>query len=271
MSLTIMDPQQAAAEILEVGRRLYEHRLIVALQGNLSARVGEDRILATPAGVCKGTLKREDLLEVDLEGRPVGEGKPSSELAMHLAIYRIRPDVAAVVHGHPSYATAHASAGRGLDDCLLPEVVAGLGRVPLSRYATPGTSQVAEAVAEFIGQHDAVLLRNHGVVTCGHDMMCAYYKMETVEHLAHISLIADLAGGRQPLTREQVAALEEVRGNYGLGGGPAACWAFGESPMANAPDAAADGPLPTEHEGLQRETLARIVAEEVVRALGEDR
>lgn len=263
-----MDPEQAAAEILEAGRRLYDNRLIVALQGNLSARVGEDRILATPAGKCKGTLRHEDLLEVDLEGRPMGAGKPSSELAMHLEIYRLRPDVAAVVHGHPVHATAHASAGRGLDDCLLPEVVAGLGKVPLSRYATPGTPQVGAAVAEFILDHDAVLLRNHGVVTCGHDVMCAYYKMETVEHLAHISLIADLAGGRQPLTRDQVVALESVKGNYGLGGGPTACWAFGESPLSNAPRAAADSPLPTEQAGLQRDHLARIVAEELVRELG---
>jgi L-fuculose-phosphate aldolase len=264
-----MDRGQATAEIKEAGRRMYEHRLIVALQGNLSARIGENRVLATAAGICKGFLRDEDLLEVDLDGRSTGARRPSSELALHLAIYRLRPDVAAVVHGHPAYATAHASAGRGLEDCLLPEVVAGLGRVPLSRYATPGTPDVGEAVAEFIAEYDAVLLRNHGVVTCGSDVMCAFYKLETVEHLAQISLVADLAGGRQALTREQVAALEAVKGNYGLGGGPSACWAFGESPVANAPRTAADGPLPTEEAGLRREELARIVAEEVVRALGD--
>ena len=267
MSVATLDRGRAAAEIVEAGRRMYQHRLIVALQGNLSARLGEDRILTTPAGLCKGSLREADLLEVDGAGRPLGSGRPSSELALHLAIYRARPDVAAVVHGHPPWATAHATAGRGLEDCLLPEVVVGLGRVPLSPYATPGTAAVAEAVLDFIGGHDAVLLRNHGAVTCGADVLCAYYKLETVEHLARISLLADLAGGRQPLTREQVADLERSHSGYGGGEGASSCWAFGESPLAGAPRRGADGPLPADPADPRR--LARIVAEEIARALDE--
>jgi L-fuculose-phosphate aldolase len=229
---------------------MYQHRLIVACEGNLSARLNETTVLATRAGAAKGFLKPQDLIEVGLDGR-AAQGKPSSEIQMHLAIFQVRPEVGAVVHGHPSWATALATAGRGLEDCLLPEVVLGLGKVPLSRYATPGTDEVARAVCEHITTHDAVLMPNHGVVACGPDPFTAFQTLETVEHLAEITLLAELAGGARVLSRDEVGALVASSG-----GGPdperaRSCRAAGE-----------DGAGETQR-------LARIVAEEIARALND--
>lgn len=269
--------RQAVEEILEAGRRMYDRQLIVACQGNLSARISARGVLTTPAGVCKGKLTEEELIEVDFQGRP-RSGKPSSELAMHLAIYRVRDDVGAVVHGHPPWATAFATAGRALDRCLLPEVIAGLGSVPLSRYATPGTGEVAEAVCEYIDRYDAVLMPNHGVVACGRDVLSALYKLETVEHLARITLIAEMAGGPKVLSRGQVQALgDEAHGV--LDAGAPLCRAEGEGPGGTDPvrgggsqlygeeDLASGGERQSPEMDSQR--LARIVAEEVARGLGE--
>jgi L-fuculose-phosphate aldolase len=243
---------------------MYQHRLIVACEGNLSARIGEQVVLATRAGAAKGFLRSEDLVEVGLDGR-ARDGRPSSEIQMHLAIFRAREDVAAVVHGHPSWATALATAGRGLNDCLLPEVILGLGRVPLSRYATPGTEEVAAAVCEHIVSHDAVLMPNHGVVACGPDPVSAFQTLETVEHLAQITLLAELAGGAQVLSRPQVSAL--VRSAGGESGAPL-CRAQGESGEALEAGPPASGARPTAaSEGPDAQRLARIVAEEIARAL----
>jgi L-fuculose-phosphate aldolase len=251
MTNPFLSREAATEAILHVGALMYQQRLIVACEGNLSARVSENTVLATRSGAAKGFLVREDLLEVGMDGR-AAQGKPSTEIQMHLAIYRVRPDVRAVVHGHPSWATALATAGRGLEDCLLPEVVLGLGKVPLSRYATPGTDDVAKAVCEHITTHDAVLMPNHGVVACGPDPFTAFQTLETVEHLAQITLLAELAGGARALSRDEVSALVAQSG-----GGPdpqraASCRAAGENGTQDA------------------QRLARIVAEEVARALLDD-
>ncbi len=276
-----MSRQEAVAEILEAGRRMYDRQLIVACQGNLSARLDLSTVLTTPAGVCKGKLRPSDLIETDLEGHS-RRGRPSSELGMHLAIYALREDVGGVVHGHPPWATALATAGRALDSCLLPEVIVGLGAVPLSRYATPGTPEVAEAVCEYIDRFDAVLMPNHGVVACGDTVLSALHKLETVEHLARITLISEIAGGGRVLSRQQVAELSREGGIGQHAEGAVVCRPADEAPpgassgrtssaglSASGPMPRAQGPASTSA-GVDEQHLARIVAEEVARGLLEE-
>ena len=207
-----MTPEhQIRSQIVEAGRWLYQKRFIAATEGNISARLGE-RIFITPAGECKGLLSPEEIVETDLSGLKVaGERNPSSEAVLHLAIYRRRPDVGAVVHAHPPYATAFAVAGIALDKPVLPEVVLMVGKVPLVPYATPGTSEMADGVCALITEQDALLLGNHGAVTCGADLRSACFKMETLEHFAWISTIARILGGERELTSDQVARIKTLK------------------------------------------------------------
>lgn len=211
-----MDEDRVRDEIVHAGRRMRAAGLLVATEGNLSARLGPDRVLTTPAGADKGELSARELSLVDLQGQRLEGPAPSTELEMHLAIYRIRDDVGAVVHGHPPYATAFAAAHRALDACVLPEVVVSLGCVPLSAYGTPSTPEVSGAVSALARDHDALLLRNHGAVAMGANVRRAFYVLETVERLAQITWLADALGGAKRLDREQVARLMAVRGVYGL-------------------------------------------------------
>lgn len=252
----------ARREIVDAAARMYQFRLVVGLEGNLSARVGADRVLTTPAGACKGSLREDDLVVTGLDGVPLeglGDGRrPSTELSMHLAIYQLRPDVRAVVHGHPPYATAFAVAGRDLDLCLLPEIVVSLGAIPVSRYATPSTPEVALAVRELVVDHDAFLLRNHGAVCVGRGVMEAFHKLETVEALARVTLLAEALGGARTLSPDQVRELMAIRGVYGIQQAAPAC-------RVDAPHGG-NGLAPA---GDERSEIARIIAEEIARALDE--
>ena len=210
-----MDLERVRQEIVEAGRRMREAGLVVATEGNLSVRVAEDRLLTTPAGADKGALRPEDLSLVDLSGVHLDGPRPSTELPMHLAVYEVREDVRAVVHGHPPHATAFAVAHRALDACILPEVIVGLGRVPLSAYGTPSTEEVPDAVRPLAREHDAFLLRNHGAVALGRSAEQALHVLETVERLARITWLAESIGGAQALGREQVQRLLAIRGVYG--------------------------------------------------------
>jgi L-fuculose-phosphate aldolase len=160
----------------------------------------------------KGMLAEEDLVTVDMRGKKLsGYREVSSEIAMHLMIYRTRPDVSAVVHAHPPTATGFAAAGKALDEALVSEIVISLGTVPLAGYATPGTVDLCDSIEPYMEDHDAVLMANHGVVTCGHDLLSAYMNMETVEHFAKISLVTHQLGTKQTLNDEQVRDLLEIR------------------------------------------------------------
>ena len=195
---------------------MYERELIVAAEGNLSVRLADGNILATPACMNKGMLKPEDLVITDLGGKQLfGSRKPSTELAMHLLFYRLRPDINAVCHAHPVAATGFAAAGRGLDLALLPEVIVDLGQVPLVPYATPGTPGLSAALEPFVPHFDAFLLANHGAVTCGPDLRTAFFRMETVEHSAKIMLVAQLVGQPALLSSTEVAKLAATRGRNG--------------------------------------------------------
>jgi len=168
-------------------------------------------ILATPTAVNKGMVRADDLVIVDPGGNLLsGLRRPSTELQMHLYIYQQRRDVRAVVHAHPPYATGFATARIPLNECLFPEVIVGLGAIPLADYATPSTTEVVESIAPFVANADAILLSNHGAVTYGTDLLDAYFKMEKLEHASQITFVARLLGGEKPLTEEQLEKLRKI-------------------------------------------------------------
>jgi len=208
-------------EMCVVGRWMYERAFIVAAEGNLSVRLGDGRILTTPTCLNKGMLAPEDLVVTNVEGERIsGTRKASSELAMHLLFYRMRPDVNAICHAHPPTATGFAVAGRGLDRALLPEVIVGLGQVPLVQYATPGTPELSEVIEPFAPHYDALLLANHGAVTCGPDLLTAFFRMETIEHSAKITLAAEMAGVPMLLSSREVTKLMAARARYSVSAPP---------------------------------------------------
>ena len=207
-----MSRLEVAREICRAGRRLSERGLIAGTDGNIAARCGTDRVLVTPAGRDKGELAPGDLVEVDLAGRVVrGPARPSSELDMHLVIFKQRADVAAVVHAHPPTATGFAVAGKMLGDGSLAELVTQFGMVPIVPYGAPGTPELGERVRPFAREHDALLLANHGAVTLGPSVEAACYRMESLEQSARILLVARLLGGARPLSPEEIARLVAPR------------------------------------------------------------
>lgn len=204
-------------DICAVGRWLHEAGFVAATDGNISLRLDAQRVLTSPSGISKGMMRPEDLVITDFEGNKLsGLGKPSSELAMHLLIYRLRPDVNAVCHAHPVTATGYAAAGLALDKALVSEAIIGVGTVPLAEYGTPGTSELTDSIKPFVRSHDAILLANHGVVTCGDDLLTAYYRMETVEHFAKIALVTELLHKQALLSRTDVEKLLSARTRYGI-------------------------------------------------------
>jgi L-fuculose-phosphate aldolase len=229
------------ADIVEIGRRMYARGYTASNDGNVSARLGTDRLLMTPKSVCKGFMTPDMMCVTDLDGKKLqGDRDPSSEMLMHLEVYRQRPDVQAVVHAHPPTATGFAVAGIPLDRAVLAEVLTTLGSIPIAAYATPSTRELPAAVRQYIRAHDGMLLANHGALTAGADLYSAYYKMETIEHFAKISLVARLLGRENLISRDEVMRLQELRGTYGIKA-PAPICAVDESgrPLSSAPDAAA--------------------------------
>jgi L-fuculose-phosphate aldolase len=210
---------QLRADIVEVGRRLWLRGFVASNDGNISVRIGPDRLLMTPASVSKGFMTPDMMVVTDLDGQLVSGApgrKPSSETLMHLVAYRQRADVHAVVHAHPPLSTGFAVAGIPLDRAVLAEVVTTLGSIPIADYATPSTRELADAVEPYVKTHDGLLLANHGALALGRDLFSAYYKMETIEHFARISLVARQLGRENLLSRDEVRRLEQLRGRYGI-------------------------------------------------------
>lgn len=198
--------------VVACGRRLDALGFSPATDGNVSARVGPARVLLTPAGREKGSLEAEDLLVVDLGGTVLqGTGSPTTETPMHLLCYRRRKDVGGIVHAHPPAATAFAASGAPLDAPVMPEIVLTVGEVPLVPYAMPGSDELARALEPWVDRHDAFLLASHGVLTLGRDVREALHRMERVEHLAKVTLLARLLDGPRALTDAQVHALLSAR------------------------------------------------------------
>ncbi len=202
-------------QISDFSRLCYQKDYLAATDGNLSARLADGNVLCTPTRINKGFVRPEDSVVVDLDGRLVrGERKASSEIEMHTLIYRLRPDVHAVVHCHPQAATAYAAAGLPLNKALISEVVLALGCIPIADYGTPGTPELSEQLTPFVEHYDALLMANHGVVTYGADMMDAYNRMDTVEHFAKISIYTRILGKEQLLSSEDVEKLWVQRQKY---------------------------------------------------------
>ena len=202
-------------EIVSLGKMLHDRGYVAAMDGNLSVRLKKGRILATPTAMSKGKMKPSDMVIVDMEGRHLaGRRDVSSEIAMHVLIYQLRPDIQAVVHAHPPTATGFAAAGMALNKPLVCEVVIGLGAIPLAKYGTPGTPELGKSLEPLIPDYDAILMSNHGVVAYGTDLQQAYMKMETVEHFAQIALVTHLLGRQQPLNSQELEKLMVARGKY---------------------------------------------------------
>jgi L-fuculose-phosphate aldolase len=214
-----MQESEARQKIVEAGKRLNDHFFIASNDGNISARLSENEVLITPTSVNKGDVTLEAILKVDMQGRVIeGSGKPSSETKMHLAVYRTRPDVKAIVHAHPPTATGFAACRIRMDqDVILPEVVFGLGKIGFAEYGTPTTEEIPNAVVKEIPDCDALLLSNHGALTVGEDVMQAYYRMEVLEMYSRVRLVTTLLGGAKPLSGGQVEELFRVRERQGWG------------------------------------------------------
>ena len=229
-----MHETQLRKQIIEIGRLCYQRNLLVAMDGNLSVRLPSGHILCTKAGCHKGFLTDNDLVVIDMNGRHLrGSGKPTSEMAMHLACYRARPDVRAVVHAHPPLSVAFTIANVSMAQCILPEVVLTLGVVPTLSYETTGTQVLADKVGEAIRDHNAVLMDRHGAVCVGSDLLIAFCNLETMEHTALITKTALELGGVKELPPQEAIALRSM----GLKryGGPPSAVAKADEPCADLP------------------------------------
>src|SRR5678809_1160747 len=184
-----MDESSARKLICQIGNLLYDRSYVVSSDGNVSIRLDENTVLATPTMTCKGRMAEDSLALTDMEGKPLTDKKASSELAMHLLIYRERPDIRAVCHAHPPHGTAFAVAGLAIDQPILSEVILTLGCVPLAAYGTPSTDELTQEMQPFVKHHNALLMANHGAVAYGADLWQAWDRLETLEHLSliHIS------------------------------------------------------------------------------------
>ena len=250
-------------QIIEIGKRMYGRGFVASNDGNISARIDDKHVLITPSGVSKGFMKPEDLTLIDMNGKVVsGIKKPSSEVLLHLQVYKDRADVNSVCHAHPPYATAFAVAGIPLDQCILPEVIITLGSIPLIEYGTPGSDEFYKPVVKLLQEYDAFLLANHGALTVGGDILTAYHKMETLEHFAHIAFIARQLGSARTLNKEQVQKLTELRPKFGVQTEAGCVSGEQEALSCSAiPDAA--------NTDASKEELIRRVTEEVFRQLGQ--
>ena len=203
-------------EICTAGRWIHGRGFVASTDGNISVRLDSRRILTSPTVISKGLMSPDDMVVTDLQGRKLaGRREPSSEMGMHLLIYRRRPDINAVCHAHPPIATAHAAAGLPLNKALLSEIVLSLGCIPVPQYGTPGTPELSDALEPLVQNYDAVLLANHGVVTCGADLLTAFFRMETVEHFAQVSLATQMLGKQVLLSGRDVEKLLAARVRYG--------------------------------------------------------
>lgn len=205
-----MNEYKLKQAIVRVARRLDEKGILTSTDGNISALLDDGGTLITPSGACKGQLEPEQIVRLFRDGSPRA-GRPSSEIALHRMIYSKRPDVRAIIHAHPPYATAYAVAGIALDQPILSEAILTLGRVPVASYAMPTAEELASSVEPFVTSHDAVLMRFHGVVCFSRDIEQAGYLMETLEHVARIDSIRRALGSYEVIPANEVARLEELR------------------------------------------------------------
>ena len=222
-----MDEQIARRDLLRICHLMYERSYVVSSDGNVSVQLDDGRVLATPTMTCKGRMGEDQLAITDLEGRPLNDRRASSELAMHLLIYRERPDIKAVCHAHPPHGTAFAVAGLPIDQPILSEVILTLGCVPLAEYGTPSTAELTDAMRPLVKHHNALLMANHGAVAYGADLWQAWDRLETLEHTAKIAILSRVLGGSRNLPADAIEKLINVREAAGYLDQGARCQACG--------------------------------------------
>lgn len=228
-----MNEQSARKLIIEIGKLLYERSYVVSSDGNVSIRLDENRVIATPTMTCKGRMTEDGLAITDMDGKPLNDKKASSELAMHLLIYKMRPDIKAVCHAHPPHGTAFAVAGLAIDQPILSEVILTLGCVPLTDYGTPSTNELTESMKPFVEHHNALLMANHGAVAYGEDLWQAFDRLETLEHTARIAILAKTLGGANDLPKDAISKLINIREKAGYLTEKARCQSCGYLDDAN--------------------------------------
>lgn len=203
---------EAKEEIVKIGCELCKHGYVVSNDGNITVKVSENEVWCTPTGVSKGAMTPDMMIKLDLDGNILeGTERPSSEVKMHLRVYKENPSVNGVVHAHPIYATTFASAGIALDEPTLTEALMALGCVPVAKYAKPGVEEVPESIAPFCKDYNAVLLSNHGALTWGDSLELAYHRMEVLEDYAKITFNLHLLGRSRFLSSEQIVGIDERR------------------------------------------------------------
>ncbi|MEZ5308711.1 MAG: class II aldolase/adducin family protein [Pyrinomonadaceae bacterium] len=222
-----MNESEARELIVEVGRLMYERSYVVSSDGNVSVRLDDGRILATPTMTSKGRMAPECLALTDIDGNPLNDKRASSELAMHLLIYKMRDDVNAVCHAHPPHGTAYAVAGMAIEQPILSEVILTLGCVPLTEYGTPSTSELTDSMRPYVTHHNALLMANHGAVAYGKNIWEAWDRMETLEHTAKIGILARQLGNVNDLPSGAIEKLVEIREKAGYLGPSARCQSCG--------------------------------------------
>ena len=217
----MMNEYEIKKQICEIGKRIYDRGMVAANDGNISVKLNDNEFLCTPTGVSKGFMTPEYICKVDANGKVIQANpgfKPSSEIKMHMRVYKERPDVKSVVHAHPMYATAFAIAGIPLTQPIMPEAVIALGCVPIAEYGTPSTEEIPDAVSKHLQYFDAVLLENHGALAYSDSLLAAYHKMELVEFYAQLLFLSRQLGGPKELSDAQVKRLYEIRRQFGMTG-----------------------------------------------------
>lgn len=265
-----MDEKTARREIVRIGQLLYERSYVVSSDGNVSVRLDDGRIVATPTMTCKGRMTEESLALTDSNGKSLTDRKASSELAMHILIYNERSDVKAVCHAHPPHGTAFAVAGLAIDQPILSEVILTLGCVPLASYGTPSTDELTEAMRPLIKHHNALLMANHGAVAYGSDLWQAFDRLETLEHTARIAILSRILGGSKNLPVDAIEKLINVREAAGYLGESARCQACGylhetqmTCPTGDRP------PVSSYHEPATNGSKISLTREELVELLAQ--
>ncbi len=208
-------------EICDIGKRIYNRNMVAANDGNISVKLNDHEFLCTPTGVSKGFMTPEYICKVDENGNVIQANKgfkPSSEIKMHMRVYAKRPDVGAVVHAHPTFATSFAIAGIPLTQPIMPEAVIALGCVPIAEYGTPSTMEIPDNVEKYLPYYDAVLLESHGALTWSTDLLAAYHKMESVEFYAELLYKSKMLGGPKEFDKNTIEKLYEIRRQMGLPG-----------------------------------------------------
>ena len=216
-----MDYMETREIMCDICHKTWQLGWVAANDGNLSVKLPNGNFLATPTGISKSFITPEKLVVIDGEGNVLEAEngyRPSSEIKMHLRCYKEREDVGAVLHAHPPTATGYAVAHVPLDRYTMIETVAAIGSIPVTPYGTPSTYEVPDAIAPYLQEHDVLLLANHGALTVGADAITVYYRMETLELFAKISLTAHLLGGEKEISEENIQKLIDLRKYYGITG-----------------------------------------------------